>query len=179
MRGLIEGAMNPLPLADRLPSLLQDDGFVPRMTAGFDAVLAPVLLTLDNVEAYFDLSTAPPDYVRWLGDWVGVALDESWPQNRRRTLVARAADLYRWRGTVRGLAELVALYAGVEPEIEESGGATWSETPDGALPGADDPALVVRVRVRDPGAVDARLLDRIVRQAKPAHVPHAVEVRGQ
>jgi hypothetical protein len=36
--------------------------------------------------------------------------------------------------------------------------------------------LLVRVRVANPASVDTEKLDRIVRAAKPAHVPHKVEI---
>lgn len=149
-----------------------------RFAGGFDAVVAPILLTLDNLEAYFDPSTAPGDFVRWLAEWVGIALDEDWPLERQRALVEEAVDLFDWRGTVRGLSAHVSLYAGTQPEIEESGGSSWSESPNSPLPGHSEPSLVVRVRVTEPSTLDVNRLDRIVSASKPAHVPHRVEVLG-
>ena len=176
MRGLIEGLPSPFPTLDTLTALLQDDPFVQRFSRGIDDVMAPVYLTLDNLDAYFDPATAPPDFVGWLADWVGIAIDENWPVDRQRALVGGAVDLYQWRGTRRGLAAHVALYTGVEPEIEESGGCEWSLTPGTAPPGTAEPAVVVRVAVADPAAIDTNRLDRIVSASKPAHVLHRVEV---
>ncbi|MGI8683982.1 MAG: phage tail protein [Acidimicrobiales bacterium] len=176
MRGLIEGEESPLPIVDLLPGMLQDDMFVQRFAAGIDAVMAPIFLTLDNLEAYLDPSTAPSDFVRWLGDWVGIALDENWPIERRRALVLRSVDLFRWRGTVGGLAAHVELYVGTAPEVVESGGVSWSEAPNARLPGDDVASLLIRVRPPDPAAFDVQRLERIVSTAKPAYVPHRVEV---
>lgn len=176
MRGLIEDLASPVPVVEQLPGLLQEDAFTQRFANGFDAVMAPILLTLDNLEAYFDPATAPPDFVGWLAEWVGVALDENWPPERQRALVAGAVDLFNWRGTVGGLSAHVALYAGSEPEIEDSGGSTWSETPNSPLPGEDQPRLVVRVRDAASHSLDLKRLDRIVSVSKPAHIPHRVEV---
>ena len=176
MRGLIERLETPHPIGASLPAVYQEDEFSQRLTAAFDRVLAPVLCTLDNRAAYFDPSVAPTDFVAWLSTWVGIAVDENWPIGRQRALVAGAAELYRWRGTVRGVAAEVAVYTGAEPEIVETGGTTWSPTPGGTLPGRPGSELLVRVRVADPSSVDQRRVEAIVADAKPAHVPFRVEV---
>ena len=175
-RGVVDGLASPHPLGAQLPGLYLEDGFVQRLTEAFDDVLAPVFSTLDSLWAYLDPTLAPPDFLEWLAEWVGVSLDENWPLERRRDLVAGAAGLYARRGTAHALAQQVQLYAGVVPEIEESGGVATSATAGGAVPGLPEPRLVVRVRVPDPSAVDARRLDAIVAESKPAHVPHQVEV---
>ena len=176
MRGLIDGLESPHPLGAALPGLFQEDGFAQRFTAAFDDVLAPVFCTLDNLEAYFDPRLAPRDFVTWLAGWVGLSLDENWPLERQRALIAQAAQLYRWRGTAKGLAAHVALYTGTEPEVVDSGGCQWSAAPGGSLPGSAEPSVTVRVRVPDPTAVDQRRIDAIVAAAKPAHVIHEIEV---
>lgn len=176
MRQMIEGLPSSHPLGRTLPSLYQEDDFAQRLTAALDEVLAPVLCTLDNLDAYLDPDLAPADFVEWLASWVGLALDETWPMERQRTLVAQAADLYARRGTAGGLAGQVAIYTGVEPEIIQNGGVAWSGTPGGEIPGSPEPYLKVRLAVPDPAAVDVRRLDAIVAAAKPAHVVHEVEV---
>jgi phage tail-like protein len=176
MRGLIDGLESPHPLGHALPALFQDDGFTQHFTAGLDDVLAPVFCTLDNLDAYFDPTLAPADFIVWLAGWVGLNLDENWPVERQRALIAQAAELYRWRGTVRGLAAHVALYTGTEPEIVDNGGCAWSKTPGAPLPGTAEPRLTVRIRVPDPSSVDRRRIDAIVASAKPAHVLHEIEV---
>ena len=112
MRGTIPGLPSPHPFGEALPALYQEDEFTRDLVAAFDEVLAPVLCTLDNFEHYLDPSLAPLDFVDWLAGWLGVVPDERWPEGRRRELVARAVALYRRRGTVRGLAEQVALATG-------------------------------------------------------------------
>jgi phage tail-like protein len=169
----------PHPLVTLLPGLYQDDDLVIRFTEALDTVLAPVASVLDSSDAYVDPRLAPLDFVTWLAQWVGVELDASWPQDRQRALVARAAELYAWRGTVRGLAALIAITTGIEPEILETGGAGWSSEPppSGALPGSPSAALVVRLPAGAAAdAIDVDRLNRLVAQSKPAHIPHRVEV---
>ncbi|HVB06160.1 MAG TPA: phage tail protein [Acidimicrobiales bacterium] len=176
MRGSVDGLPSPYRFAELLPAIYQEDEFVQRWMLGFDAVLAPVAATLDNIESYFDPALAPQDFVAFLAGWVGVELDETWSDDARRELVNRAVELFKIRGTVEGLRQHVAIYAGVEPEIEESGGCTYSLEPNSALPGEGTPRLVVRVRVPGDSLIDEGRLDRLVASAKPAHIPHRVEV---
>ena len=208
MRGLIEGLETPFPLLASLPGIYQDDPFTARFSASFDDVLASVILTLDNLDAYADPALAPPDFVEWLAGWVGFPIGESWPEDRSRELVAQAVELYRWRGTVKGLRDLLTVYTGIDPEIVDTGGATWSTTSGGSadpsVPPSDrrpggkkpkgraasrakapsepdrppSPHLVVRVRVPKGGGVDVRQLEALIRAAKPAHVPHTLEVQA-
>ncbi len=176
MRGLLDGLESPHPLGEALPALFQEDEFTMRFTAAFDDVLAPVFCTLDNLDAYLDPGLAPADFIAWLAGWVGLDLDENWPVERQRALIAQAAELYRWRGTVKGLAAHVALYTGADPEVIDSGGCQWSKTPGAPLPGTAEHRITVRVRVADPSSVSRRRLEAIVAAAKPAHVVHEIEV---
>jgi phage tail-like protein len=176
MRGLVEGLETPHPLAERLPSVLQEDEFCCRMVAAFDEVLAPIFNTLDCFDSYLDPALAPDDFVDWLASWVGVEIDETWTLERRRRLLMEAVDLYRVRGTANGLADHIALYAGVRPEIQDSGGCAWSQSADGALPGSPDPRVLVRLHVEDENSVRRTTVSRIVDAARPAHVPYQLEI---
>ncbi|HLI16325.1 MAG TPA: phage tail protein [Acidimicrobiales bacterium] len=178
MRGTVEGLASPYTFGELLPSIYQEDGFALRFVSAFDDLVAPIISVLDNIDAYFDPTLAPGDFVAYLASWVGVELDETWSARSRAELVAQAVELFRVRGTVEGLRRHVAIYTGVEPEIEESGGCTWSSEAGADLPGSAPARLVVRVRVDDPATVDVRRLDRLVETSKPAHVPHRVEVLG-
>src|SRR5439155_15793407 len=135
---------SPHPLGELLPGVFQDDSFAQRMCAALDTVIAPVISSLDCLESYLDPGLTPLDFLNWLAGWVAVSLDQNWPEERRRALVARAGELYRWHGTVKGITDHVALYAGVVPEVDDSGGAVWSPVPNGPLPGSPTLELVVR-----------------------------------
>src|SRR3954468_10105499 len=107
MRGLIENLSTRCPLGGMLPMLYQDDDFALRFTAALDEVLAPALWALDDLDAYVDPWLAPPDFLEWVAGWVGVELDQTWSEERRRAMVAGAADLFRWQGTARAISRLV------------------------------------------------------------------------
>jgi phage tail-like protein len=174
-RGLAPGLATRHRLLDTLPGLYQEDGFTERFLSAFDDALAPVLCTLDNLGAYLDPVLAPADFLAWLGGWLGLAVDEGWPLDRQRALVREAGELYRWRGTARGLSLLVELFSGERAEIRESGAVAWSATPGATVPGRPRPSLVVRVHG---GAGQEARLRALVAAASPAHVPVRVEFVG-
>jgi hypothetical protein len=102
------------------------------------------------------------------GDAAGIELDATWPEERRRALVANALELGRWRGTVLGLAMLVELYTGGPAEIVDGGAVVASEDPTEPLPGGAVTTVTVRYT---PGPdVDGRRLERLVRDFVPAHL---------
>jgi len=201
MRGTVPGLASPYPLATLLPAVYQEeDPFVARFTAGLDDVLAPVIATLDNLEAYVDPLLAPEDFLAWLAGWVGVVVNENAPVELHRATVARAAELHRLRGTTAGLRATLELLTGGDVEVTDSGGVAssdrpgtptpWDSAPAG--PGFSAPSVGpgagggtapwVRVHVRvpagtgwSPDALHAAVEAAVV-AAKPAHVQHVVEV---
>jgi phage tail-like protein len=180
MRGAVEGLASPHPLAEHLPALYQEeDPFARRLVSAFDPILAPIISILDNFDAYLDPSLAPRDFLDWLAGWLGIVVDETWSEDRCRTLVLRASDLYRSRGTTRGLREHIEIFTEGSVEVIEHGGVAWSQSPGAPLPGSAEPELLVRVTIDDPERVDVGRLDRLVAAAKPAHLPHQLELRAR
>src|SRR5262245_37911678 len=141
MRGAVAGLESRVPIVEQLPAIYQEDQFARDFTGGLDAVLSPVVATLDSLDAYVDPFLSPSDFRAWLASWSGRALDDDLPIERRRQLVASAIFLFRMRGTVMGLRAEVAIYTGGAVEVMETGGTTWSQTPGGTLPGASSPRL--------------------------------------
>jgi phage tail-like protein len=194
MRRDVPGLATPYPLATLMPGYLQEDEFAVRLTTGLDDVLAPAVSVLDCLEAYLDPMLAPEDFLAWLGEWVGAVVDEHWPERVRRRAVLEAASRHRQRGTVAALRDLVATATGGEVEVAEEGGVSWSRHPtsgaDGGPEGDQEGSPVggqegtagwlrVRVWVDDPEEVRRTALEELVEGAKPAHVPHTLEVMAR
>lgn len=175
-RGSMTSLVSPHPLGGYMPALYVEDDFAQRWMSGLDAVLAPIFSAIDNFDAYLDPRLTPADFLDWLATWMGLVADETWPVERRREFVSSASELYRMRGTVRGLAAHVQIFSGGEVEIVERGGSAWSGTSGAPLPGSGGFDLLVRVRSADPSTVDAARIDALVAAAKPAHLTHRVEV---
>lgn len=69
---------------------------------------------------FYDPHVAPVEFLDWLSGWTAFTLDLDWPEAQKRALVKRAVDLYRIRGTKRGLTLFLKLFTGHEPEIFEN-----------------------------------------------------------
>lgn len=174
-RRAVDGLDARYSLLRAIPAVYHNDDFMVGLIRGFDAVLAPVQAVIDDLDVYVDPLTAPPDFLHWVGTWLGLTVNRRWPIHRRREFVARAVSVYLWRGTRRGITEAVELYTGVQPEVTDSGAVSASPDSLGNLPGTSDHRVDVVVRTSD-RAIDADLVNRIVADVKPAHVRHTVRV---
>ena len=178
MRATVPGLATPHPIGAALPALYLEDDFTQRLTAGLDEVLAPVLLTLDCLDAYLDLALAPADFLDWLAGWVAMEVDESWPVPLRREAVRHAVDLHRRRGTVAGVELAVRLLTGGTAQVTETGGVSCSAQP-GAAPPEQPPRARIRVVAPGPETVQVERLRQLVAGMVPAHVPVEVEVAAR
>jgi phage tail-like protein len=176
MRGIVENLGTPTPLIDTLPGIYQEDKLARAFVSAFDDELAPILSTIDNVAAYFDPALAPEDFLEWLAGWVGILPDETWPIERRRAVVALAAQLYRRRGTPAGLEMHLRLVAPGDIEVTDSGGTSWSTKPGSKPPGDGSYKVSVKITPPKKGQVDPARIEALVASAKPAHVVHEVTI---
>jgi phage tail-like protein len=160
-----------------LPGIYQEyDDNAMRFTAALDAVLAPVWLAIDCFDAYLSPDLAPDDMAAWLATWVGIAVDENWHPDQLRRLLTQAFDLYRWRGTVKGMADLVEAHTGLRPRVTDSGGVAVSATPGGAMPGPAEATVVVGIPALTLDQAELERLASLVRVSTPAHVTARLEV---
>jgi phage tail-like protein len=76
--------------------------------------------TLDQVHSFFDPYESPEKFLPWLASWSAMILDEDWPLAKKRRLIRKAIELYRVRGTVKGLKLFLGMFTGAEPIIREN-----------------------------------------------------------
>ncbi len=74
-----------------------------------------------------------PKFLPWLASWLGFTLDERIPVTRRRIFLRRAVELFRWRGTVRGIAEMVKTLTGLTIQVRQRRGPQPMELGNCAL----------------------------------------------
>jgi phage tail-like protein len=86
----------------------------------FEHMFGSVDETLERGHTYYDPLECPPEFLPWLASWTAMVLDVGWPIEKTRALLKRSVDLYRIRGTTRGLALFLKLFIGHEPIIEEN-----------------------------------------------------------
>src|SRR5439155_14541872 len=75
---------------------------------------------LDIVHTYFDPLESPKEFIPWLAGWTAMILEEDWALEKKRKLIKKAIELYKIRGTVKGLKLFISMFTGHEPEIIEN-----------------------------------------------------------
>jgi phage tail-like protein len=93
--------------------------FLERYLTLFERVLTGIEESYEEVSRLLNLDATTPEWLSWLASWLGLALDPSWPLDRRRQLLGNALALYRLRGTPEGLSRYVEIYSGSRPELME------------------------------------------------------------
>jgi phage tail-like protein len=152
-----------------LPGMYQEDEFLDHFLMIFEDTLSPVEQVLRYIHLCFDPTMAPEEFLPWLAAWVDLVLDENWPIEKRRRLIRSGVELYRWRGTRRGLAEYLKIYTDVEPEIVEH-----FDQEDGG-----PHHFTVTMRVSDPDAINERLVRQLINGEKPAHTTYELRIEGE
>ncbi len=88
----------------------------------FEHMFDSVEKNLNDGWRFYDPHASPNEFLDWLAGWTAFTLDLDWPEAQKRALIKRSVDLYRIRGTKRGLALFLMLFTGHEPDISEN---TW------------------------------------------------------
>jgi phage tail-like protein len=88
----------------------------------FEHMFDSVEVNLTDGWRFYDPHVTPIEFLTWLSGWTAFSLDLDWPEAEKRALIKRAVDLYRIRGTKRGLMLFLRLFTGHEPDIDEN---TW------------------------------------------------------
>ncbi len=141
---------------------------------------------------FYDPHVAPVDFLDWLARWTAFTLDLDWPETQKRALIKRAVDLYRIRGTKRGLSLFLKLFTGHEPDIAEN---TWpfkgfrlegEGAEEGARVGLDSVILppvdlahcfvvTMPIRFEDVTTDTIIRIHQIIQMEKPAHTHYYLQ----
>lgn len=167
-----------------LPEIYREIDFIGRLLKIFEQAFEPAVQTLDTLWAYLDPLTAPEAMLPFLAYWVGWPLTPSLSLSRQRYLIRQAIELYRWRGTRRGLRLYIHLFTELpldedlpEPEkhisIQEvfGRGFIMAETyvgRDAIIGGGQPYHFSVHLRPDGTHQIDERLVHQIIEQEKPA-----------
>ncbi len=106
-----------------LPPFFQENAqsrdFLERFLALFETVLCGLEDEIEMLFEHFDPKLAPENFLNWLACWLNLALEEAWPEERKRALIAEAWELYQKKGTPEGITRFIRLTTGVEAKIIE------------------------------------------------------------
>jgi phage tail-like protein len=111
-----------------LPAIFSTDAggrdFNERLLSLFDAMRDEIKNEIRLLGSVIDPRTTDAatkrDFLDWLGTWFDMELYRAWPVKRRRAVIAHAGELFRRRGTARGIERFVELALGREIVIVES-----------------------------------------------------------
>lgn len=194
---------SPSRYLNYLPQVYQEVDFIGRLLKIFEESFDPSVETLRGLWAYLDARTSPTALLPFLAHWVGwPTTDALWahglqhhPQ-RLRQLIVRAMELYRYRGTAKGLKLYLHLYLGLPNDnraIQIENGADPGFKIGEARLGDRNTAIIssyrkryhFRVRLRWPGAEQDDFLDQkrklihtIIRQEKPAFCTYDLRIES-
>lgn len=149
----------------------------------FDHVFADLERRIGRIHQYFDPLEAPREFLPWLASWVALSIDQEWDEEKQRTLVRQAIELYGYRGTVRGLKLFLSLFTGVEPRIYENRWPYKGFRVNGVRIGLDSIVLspvnlahcfMIEIPAEFKDASDETILKihDIIRMEKPAHTAY-------
>ena len=157
-------------LLQQLPVGMVEDDFLARFLMIFQTIADTELHQIDTLPHMFDPAVAPESMVRQMGRWVGIDwIDPSLPDELQRDIVQQYSALVQWRGTRRGLRQLLELVSGGPATVTDSGGVYL----EGESPGA---APHVVMRTDSSGWATEADLVRIVRAEVPASVTFELHV---
>jgi phage tail-like protein len=114
----------------------KDPELLERFLALYEGFFTDLDEQIDEMPRLFDPAVAPAVWLPWLASWVGIELDETWPDEKKRRAVAGAFAAAGKRGTPAGLREAVLFATGVDIRIVEPvlGGTWWALPGEGEIP---------------------------------------------
>jgi phage tail-like protein len=141
----------------------------------------PTEEVLKRLPSYFDPWETPRTFLPWLASLLALTLDEEWPEEKKRRLIAMIVALYQLRGTLRGLRLYLEIFTDTNPDILENEwpfngfqvGVSSTVGVDSIIIGYIDPAYAFTVKLPWPMAKTEpemiRKVHRIVATERPAH----------
>ena len=109
--------------ADQLPAVYTQDpaaaDFTARFLSLFDAAFEEADRAVERYPAMLDPGGVPDEVLPWLGGLLGLVFDPEWDGTIRRRLISAAPRLYRGRGTMAALTEVITIVFGVDVAISD------------------------------------------------------------
>jgi phage tail-like protein len=167
-----------------LPTVYQEVDFIHHFIKIFEQAFDPVVNSFNSMWANLDPLTAPQSLIPFLAHWVDWPIDSQLGLLQQRKLIRRAVEIYRWRGTRKGLRFYLHLYTGLpldEELIQEEDKSISITEPfgqgcifgvahvgkDAVIGGGKPYHFRVRLRTNPDNPIDEQLVRRILDREKP------------
>lgn len=109
-------------LMRRLPKLYSKDTVAADFMRRYLAIMEGSQRDLDQQAArrhlLLDPAASSTELLPWLAGFVGLVLDQRWPEAVRRRVIEEAIWLFRFRGTIKGLKRFLDLYLGMADDTD-------------------------------------------------------------
>ncbi len=166
---------------NQLPAVLAGDEMFVNFVRIFEDIGTPLYDAATGFPSMFDPHIAPPDLARYLGSWLGLAIDELLPPDRRRKVTVAAARYFGTRGTRGALEALLSAVTGGSAAVVDPG---WIRREDDVTPipagnrtWSDRTEVEVILSTR--GRVPLDRLEGLLRNELPAWVPFRIVVEDE
>lgn len=110
-------------LLQYLPMIYQEDpvsrDFLDRYLSIYETFFSGFEEEIVSIPSYFDVKAVKGDYLRWLSTWIGIPEELDWDEELLRRFMENSQEIYRKRGTRRGLEKLIEIFTGEKPFIVE------------------------------------------------------------
>jgi phage tail-like protein len=145
-----------------------------RFVSSLETLLDPIVALLDNLHHHFDPDLAPRDALALLSSWLGIELEETWPEGKARDFVHQASELARRRGTREGLERALRIaFPDLPLRVEDQGSVVTALDP-AELPPATAPQFIVYC---DEPIDQPAVLARMIEYMKPVHVSYRLRIK--
>jgi phage tail-like protein len=174
-----------------LPTVYQEVDYIHRFIKIFEQAFDPVVNSFTSMWAHLDPLTAPQALLPFLAHWVDWPIDLELDLTYQRRLIRRAVEIYRCRGTRKGLRFYLHLYTGLplDEHIDREEDKSISITEpfgqgcllglayvgeDAIIGGGKPYHFDVRLRAQPNSPIDEQLIRRIIDQEKPAFCSYSL-----
>jgi phage tail-like protein len=176
-----------------LPIVYQEVDYIQRFIKIFEQAFEPVVNSYISMWAHLDPLTAPQALLPFLAHWVDWSIDGQLDLTHQRRLIRRAVEIYRCRGTRKGLRFYLHLYTGLplDEHIDREEDKSISITEpfsqgclfglayvgeDAIIGGGKAYHFDVRLRTQPDSSIDEQLVRRIIEQEKPAFCSYSLRI---
>ena len=176
-----------------LPTVYQEVDYIHRFIEIFEQAFDPIVNSFTSMWAHLDPLTAPQALLPFLAHWVDWQIDLDLDLTYQRRLIRRAVEIYKCRGTRKGLRLYLHLYTGlpldehIDREEDKSIAITEpfgqgclfgiAHIGEDAIIGGGKPYhFDVRLRPQPNSPIDEQLVRRIIDREKPAFCSYSLRI---